>query len=72
MLVGVTSSVWLYSGKTLVSWRMFVERFQGNGNAAGGAGVGGAGGLGVGVNNMSHGLSVNNKINVRGRGQAYV
>ncbi|XP_017472926.1 PREDICTED: frizzled [Rhagoletis zephyria] len=29
MLVGVTSSVWLYSGKTMVSWRNFVERLQG-------------------------------------------
>lgn len=29
MLVGVTSSVWLYSGKTVVSWRMFIERLQG-------------------------------------------
>lgn len=29
MLVGVTSSVWLYSSKTVVSWRMFIERLQG-------------------------------------------
>ncbi|XP_070071962.1 frizzled isoform X4 [Drosophila takahashii] len=29
MLVGVTSSVWLYSSKTMVSWRNFVERLQG-------------------------------------------
>lgn len=29
MLVGVTSSVWLYSSKTVVSWRNFVERLQG-------------------------------------------
>jgi frizzled 1/7 len=29
MLVGVTSSVWLWSGKTVVSWRLFAERLQG-------------------------------------------
>ncbi|XP_055692895.1 frizzled isoform X1 [Lutzomyia longipalpis] len=29
MLVGVTSSVWLWSGKTVVSWRLFIERLQG-------------------------------------------
>lgn len=29
MLVGVTSSVWLCSGKTVTSWRMFAERMQG-------------------------------------------
>ncbi|XP_059226208.1 frizzled isoform X1 [Stomoxys calcitrans] len=29
MLVGVTSSVWLYSSKTVVSWRTFVEKLQG-------------------------------------------
>ncbi|XP_065073615.1 frizzled-like [Ochlerotatus camptorhynchus] len=29
MLVGVTSSVWLWSGKTVVSWRQFAERLQG-------------------------------------------
>lgn len=29
MLVGVTSSVWLWSGKTVLSWRMFVHRLQG-------------------------------------------
>ena len=29
MLVGVTSSVWLWTGKTVVSWRHFVERLQG-------------------------------------------
>lgn len=40
MLVGVTSSVWLYSGKTVVSWRLFIERLQGGG-AGGGDGGGG-------------------------------
>lgn len=61
MLVGVTSSVWLYSGKTVVSWRMFVERLQG-----GGPNVGGGGGAG----NMGNGLATSNKMNVtRGRGQ---
>ena len=29
MLVGVTSSVWLWSGKTVLSWRKFIERLQG-------------------------------------------
>uniref|UniRef100_A0A8D7ZZ98 Frizzled n=1 Tax=Culex pipiens TaxID=7175 RepID=A0A8D7ZZ98_CULPI len=29
MLVGVTSSVWLWSGKTVISWRQFAERLQG-------------------------------------------
>lgn len=60
MLVGVTSSVWLYSGKTVVSWRMFIERLHGGGAGGGGGihvGVGmggggmGAGGAGVGMMN---------------------
>lgn len=29
MLVGVTSSVWLWSGKTILSWQMFAQRLQG-------------------------------------------
>lgn len=29
MLVGVTSSVWLWSGKTIISWQMFAQRIQG-------------------------------------------
>ncbi|GAB0089487.1 hypothetical protein DMENIID0001_040340 [Sergentomyia squamirostris] len=33
MLVGVTSSVWLWSGKTVVSWRLFIERLQGRDTA---------------------------------------
>lgn len=77
MLVGVTSSVWLYSGKTVVSWRMFVERLQGGphtGGHGGGGGGGGAvvvGGAGVGLNN---GLGANNnKANVgRGRERTFV
>lgn len=36
MLVGVTSSVWLYSGKTVVSWRLFIDRLQGSGSGGGG------------------------------------
>lgn len=77
MLVGVTSSVWLYSGKTVVSWRRFVERLQGGGGGGGGgvgataagnnvgltaAGIGNIGTLGNGLNGG------NNKT----RGQAYV
>lgn len=34
MLVGVTSSVWLYSGKTVVSWRSFIGRMQGMGGGS--------------------------------------
>ncbi|XP_062561457.1 frizzled-like [Armigeres subalbatus] len=37
MLVGVTSSVWLWSGKTVVSWRQFAERLQGKDNRNRGA-----------------------------------
>lgn len=29
MLVGITSSVWLCSGKTVASWKMFIERLKG-------------------------------------------
>lgn len=29
MLVGITSSVWLWTGKTVHSWRNFAERLQG-------------------------------------------
>lgn len=71
MLVGVTSSVWLYSGKTVVSWRMFVERLQGGPHGGGGAVVGGAGG-GVG-GGLGNGLVANNKANVaRGRERTFV
>ncbi|XP_049540378.1 frizzled-like [Anopheles darlingi] len=37
MLVGVTSSVWLWSGKTVVSWRQFAERLQGKDTRSRGA-----------------------------------
>ncbi|XP_058826554.1 frizzled-like [Topomyia yanbarensis] len=37
MLVGVTSSVWLWSGKTVVSWRQFAERLQGKDSRSRGA-----------------------------------
>lgn len=37
MLVGVTSSVWLWSGKTVISWRQFAERLQGKDNRNRGA-----------------------------------
>lgn len=68
MLVGVTSSVWLYSGKTVVSWRMFVERLQGGGGGDRGGGGNGQHGIGGNVGNV---LGVSNKVNVaRGRGQA--
>lgn len=30
MLVGVTSSVWLCSGKTVQSWKLFIERLKGS------------------------------------------
>lgn len=29
MLVGITSSVWLWSNKTVTSWKMFIERLKG-------------------------------------------
>jgi len=29
MLVGITSSVWLCSGKTISSWKLFIERLKG-------------------------------------------
>lgn len=61
MLVGVTSSVWLYSSKTVVSWRLFIERLQGNG---GNGGAGGAAALGNVVVTGQH--------RNRGAGQAYV
>ncbi|KAL9703078.1 hypothetical protein quinque_006596 [Culex quinquefasciatus] len=37
MLVGVTSSVWLWSGKTVVSWKQFAERLQGKDSRSRGA-----------------------------------
>lgn len=83
MLVGVTSSVWLYSGKTVVSWRRFIERLQGTGtNNMNGGGGGGMGGvalgngmvtLGTGGNGTTAGNSKSGTANlVRTRGQAYV
>ncbi|CRL00025.1 CLUMA_CG013313, isoform A, partial [Clunio marinus] len=30
MLVGITSSVWLCSGKTVASWKLFIERMKGS------------------------------------------
>lgn len=52
MLVGVTSSVWLYSSKTVVSWRKFIERLQGTTTHTTniGGGGGGGGGMGNGAN----------------------
>lgn len=87
MLVGVTSSVWLYSSKTVVSWRRFIERLQGAGG--GGGGVGGHGGHGVAnvgtsalgnLGTLGNGLAAGTanatsttKANIaRTRGQAYV
>ena len=29
MLVGITSSVWLWSSKTVSSWKLFIERLKG-------------------------------------------
>lgn len=29
MLVGITSSVWLWSGKTCLTWKLFIERLKG-------------------------------------------
>lgn len=29
MIVGITSSVWIWSGKTVHSWKVFVNRFKG-------------------------------------------
>lgn len=81
MLVGVTSSVWLYSGKTVVSWRRFIERLQGTGNAnvnglGNGANLGALGNgitLGTGGNGTTAGNSKSGTANlVRTRGQAYV
>lgn len=37
MLVGVTSSVWLCSGKTVISWRTFIQKLQGKNVRARGA-----------------------------------
>lgn len=70
MLVGVTSSVWLYSNKTIVSWKRFIERIQGGPSnvavTANGTGMGNLDGIGNGLNGT-------NKNNIgRGRGQAYV
>lgn len=47
MLVGVTSSVWLYSSKTVVSWRKFIERLQGTPSNPTNAGMGNGANLGV-------------------------
>lgn len=84
MLVGVTSSVWLYSSKTVVSWRRFIERVQGAGAGVGGhvghgvanvgtAAMGNLGTLGNGLTTGSANATSTTKTNmVRTRGQAYV
>ncbi|KAJ3595060.1 hypothetical protein NHX12_004365 [Muraenolepis orangiensis] len=53
LLVGITSGAWIWSGKTLESWRRFLTRCCWGGKAvggggAGGGGAGGAGGAGAG------------------------
>lgn len=69
MLVGVTSSVWLYSGKTVVSWRRFIERVQGGPSNVAATPATGMGNLDA----IGNGLNGTNKTNIgRGRGQAYV
>lgn len=81
MLVGVTSSVWLYSGKTVISWRKFIERLQSTSNTNVNGVVNGTnlGVLGngiataVGGNQISVGTSKTPTTNsIRTRGQAYV
>lgn len=79
MLVGVTSSVWLYSGKTVVSWRKFIDKLQGatGGNMNGGMSGTNLGVLGNGItaggNMMSMGTTKGTNTNsIRTRGQAYV
>lgn len=78
MLVGVTSSVWLYSGKTVVSWRLFIERLQGGAGAGahhaagghmggGGGGIGTVDGCGIGMMNERAGLGATNAT-LRGAG----
>lgn len=86
MLVGVTSSVWLFSGKTVVSWRLFIERLLGGGSGSGGGGAGGdgMGGIdrtcagtalragGVGGNDLGGGTGGRGGGGDRTRGTAYV
>lgn len=83
MLVGVTSSVWLYSGKTVVSWRRFIERIQGTSNANNMNGMGNGANLGALGNGITLGTAGNGTTTaansksgtanlVRTRGQAYV
>lgn len=74
MLVGVTSSVWLYSSKTVVSWRRFIERLQSTGNGNGNAANLGNGiALGNTGNGTAAVLSKSGTANlVRTRDQAYV
>lgn len=77
MLVGVTSSVWLYSSKTVVSWRRFIERLQGTGNGNGNGANLGTLGNGIALGNTGNGtaavFSKSGTVNlVRTRDQAYV
>lgn len=60
MLVGVTSSVWLYSSKTVVSWRKFIERLQGQSTNANLNGMGNGANLGVLGNGIALGTPAGN------------
>lgn len=76
MLVGVTSSVWLYSGKTVVSWRKFIDKLHGatDSIANGGTNMGVLGsGIVAGANMIPVGATKPPNTNsIRTRGQAYV
>jgi len=48
LVMGVTSGVWIWSGKTVGSWKRLSRRLFGGGGGGGGVGVGG-GSIGVGV-----------------------
>ncbi|KOC61754.1 Frizzled-5 [Habropoda laboriosa] len=66
LAVGITSGVWIWSGKTVDSWKRLWRRLFGGGSAGGGHGGGGAG-MVAGVTGVSGGIGSTSIKGVVGR-----
>nr|XP_012144415.1 PREDICTED: frizzled-2-like [Megachile rotundata] len=66
LAVGITSGVWIWSGKTVDSWKRLWRRLFGGGSAGGGHG-GGGGGMVAGVTGVSGGIGSTSIKGVVGR-----
>ncbi|XP_076633638.1 frizzled 2 isoform X1 [Colletes latitarsis] len=66
LAVGITSGVWIWSGKTVDSWKRLWRRLFGGGSGGGGHG-GGGGGMVAGVTGVSGGIGSSSIKGVVGR-----